>query len=37
VSIISLSDAALRERYLAFRQAQTEAVLATELPPAGSA
>jgi 5-(carboxyamino)imidazole ribonucleotide mutase len=37
VSIMSLSDAALRERYLAFRQAQTEAVLATELPPAGSA
>jgi 5-(carboxyamino)imidazole ribonucleotide mutase len=37
VSIMSLSDPALRERYLAFRKAQTEAVLAVELPPAGSA
>ncbi len=37
VAIMSLSDPALRERYLDFRKAQTEAVLATELPPAGSA
>jgi 5-(carboxyamino)imidazole ribonucleotide mutase len=37
VAIMSLSDESLRERYLAFRKAQTEAVLATELPPAGSA
>lgn len=37
VSILSLSDPALRERYLAFRKAQTESVLAIELPPAGSA
>jgi 5-(carboxyamino)imidazole ribonucleotide mutase len=37
VSIMSLSDAELRGRYIAYRQAQTEAVLATELPPAGSA
>jgi hypothetical protein len=34
---MSLSDAELRGRYIAYRQAQTEAVLATELPPAGSA
>jgi 5-(carboxyamino)imidazole ribonucleotide mutase len=37
VAIMSLSDEALRERYLAFREAQTQAVLTTELPPAGSA
>lgn len=37
VAIMSLSDEALRERYIGFRKAQTEAVLATELPPAGSA
>lgn len=37
VAIMSLSDEALRERYISFRNAQTEAVLATELPPAGSA
>jgi 5-(carboxyamino)imidazole ribonucleotide mutase len=37
VAILSLSDAPLRDRYLAFRKAQTEAVLSTELPPAGSA
>ena len=37
VAIMSLSDEALRERYLAFRKAQTNSVLATELPPAGSA
>lgn len=37
VSIISLADSALRVRYLEFRKAQTEAVLAIELPPAGSA
>jgi 5-(carboxyamino)imidazole ribonucleotide mutase len=37
VSIMSLSDPALRERYLAFRKAQTQAVLAVELPPPGSA
>ncbi|HLT38273.1 MAG TPA: 5-(carboxyamino)imidazole ribonucleotide mutase [Enhygromyxa sp.] len=36
VAIMSLSDEALRERYLAFRKAQTETVLATKLPPAGS-
>ncbi|MFO7565586.1 MAG: 5-(carboxyamino)imidazole ribonucleotide mutase [Enhygromyxa sp.] len=37
VAIMSLSDPALRERYLAYRKAQTESVLATKLPPAGSA
>lgn len=37
VAIMSLSDEALRERYIAYRKAQTEAVLATELPPAGQA
>ncbi len=37
VAIMSLSDEALRRRYLAFREAQTKTVLATELPPAGSA
>lgn len=37
VAIMSLSDEALRGRYQAFRKAQTEKVLATELPPAGSA
>ena len=37
VSIMSLADEALRERYLAFRKGQTEKVLATKLPPAGSA
>lgn len=37
VAIMSLSDQALRERYLAYRKAQTESVLATELPPPGSA
>jgi 5-(carboxyamino)imidazole ribonucleotide mutase len=37
VAIMSLGDPQLRERYQAFRKAQTEAVLATELPPAGSA
>jgi 5-(carboxyamino)imidazole ribonucleotide mutase len=37
VAIMSLSDPALRERYLGYRKAQTESVLATELPPAGSA
>lgn len=37
VAIMSLSDEQLRMRYLGFRAAQTERVLATELPPAGSA
>ena len=37
VAIMSLSDERLRERYLAYRKAQTDSVLATELPPAGSA
>ena len=37
VAIMSLSDEALRGRYIAFREAQTKAVLETELPPAGSA
>jgi 5-(carboxyamino)imidazole ribonucleotide mutase len=37
VAILSLSDESLRERYLEYRRAQTEAVLATTLPPAGSA
>ena len=37
VAIMSLADEALRGRYLDYRKAQTAAVLATELPPAGQA
>jgi len=37
VSIMSLSDPALRERYLDFRKQQAEQVLAATLPPAGTA
>jgi len=37
VAMMSLADEGLRERYLAYRKAQTEAVLATELPAAGQA
>ena len=37
VSIMSLADEQLRARYIAFRADQTERVLATQLPPAGTA
>jgi 5-(carboxyamino)imidazole ribonucleotide mutase len=37
VAILSLADPQLRQRYLEYRKAQTEAVLAIQLPPAGSA
>ncbi len=37
VSIMSLSDPSLAKRYKDFRNEQAAAVLATELPPAGSA
>jgi 5-(carboxyamino)imidazole ribonucleotide mutase len=33
VSIMSLSDPELRARYIAYRKSQSDAVLATELPP----
>jgi 5-(carboxyamino)imidazole ribonucleotide mutase len=37
VAIMSLADEQLCARYLAYRAEQTERVLATKLPPAGSA